>query len=66
MKMEKTFDCIAYKRAIQAKHAAANRGLSGEEKMRRRAEWLEDSDNPAARLWRDLVSRETDRFRATE
>jgi len=59
MKKQETFDCVMYKRAVQAKHAAANRGLSGEEKMRRRAQWLEDSDNPAARLWRELAASET-------
>ncbi len=57
MKTDKPFDCIAYKRGIQEKHATENRDLSPEEKIRRRTEWLEKSSNPAARLWRRLRAR---------
>lgn len=48
---------MEYKRAIQAKHAAENAGLSPEERLRRLDDWLENSDNPAAQLWRTLVER---------
>jgi len=54
MNSEKQFDCVEYKRAIQARHAAESRGLSPDEKLKRRAEWLRESDNPAARLWREM------------
>ena len=54
MKAEKPFDCVAYKRAVQEKHAAESRNLSAEEKLRRRKEWLDKSDNPAARVWREM------------
>jgi len=58
MTAEKPFDCIAYKRAVQAKHAEQNRGLAPPEKTRRRAEWLKKSGNPAARLWRDMLKKQ--------
>lgn len=58
MKTRKAFDCIEYKRAIQQKHAAENRGLSREERRRRRAKWLKSSDNAAAALWREMVMRQ--------
>jgi len=57
MKTEKTFHCVRYKRAIQEKHASETRNLSPEEKMRRRAEWLEKSNNPAAQLWREMMKK---------
>jgi len=58
MTTEKPLDCVAYKRAIQAKHAEENRNLSPQEKMRRRTEWLKKSDNPAARLWREMAKKQ--------
>ena len=58
MTADKAFDCIAYKRAVQAKHAKQNRGLAPPEKTRRRAEWLKKSGNPAARLWRDMLKKQ--------
>ena len=54
MTTEKPFDCVEYKRVVQAKHAIENRPLSPEEKQQRRAQWLDESDNPAARLWREM------------
>jgi hypothetical protein len=54
----KPFDCVAYKRAIQEKHAAATQGLSPQEKTRQRRQWLSQSDNPAARLWREMKSKQ--------
>jgi hypothetical protein len=58
MTTKKEFDCIEYKRAIQAKHAAETQSLSPEEKMKHRSRWLAESDNQAARLWRELCSRQ--------
>lgn len=58
MTAEKPFDSIAYKRAVQEKHAEQNRDLARAEKTRRRAEWLTKSDNPAARLWRDMLKKQ--------
>ena len=54
MSKKKAFDCIEYKRAIQAKHAAETAGLSVDEEIKRRQEWLATSDNPAAQLWRKM------------
>ena len=54
MSERKRFDCIEYKRTVQAEHASANAGLRPEEIRKRRSEWLETSDNPAARVWRKL------------
>ncbi len=59
MKNQKAFDCVEYKREIQEKHAAENAGLSGEEKINRRREWLEKSDNPAAVAWRLLKEKQS-------
>lgn len=58
MKSEKQFDCVEYKRAIQSRHAAESRTLSPDEKLERRAEWLSRSDNPAARLWREMSKKQ--------
>lgn len=52
------FDCVEYKRAIQAKHAAESGTLSPEEKLTRRTQWLNQSDNPAAQLWREMKKRQ--------
>jgi len=54
MKKGKVFHCVEYKQDIQARHAKENRKLSLEERIQRRSDWLENSDNPAARLWRQM------------
>lgn len=54
----KSFDCVEYKRAIQDRHAAETQGLTPDQKMMRRQQWLKDSDNPAARLWREMISKQ--------
>ena len=54
MSKKKEFDCVEYKRSIQAKHAADTQTLGPEEKAEHRARWLAESENPAARLWREL------------
>ena len=51
------FDCVEYKRGVQAKHAAECGTLSPEENLQRRTEWLSRSDNPAARLWREMQNK---------
>jgi hypothetical protein len=58
MSANKPFDCVEYKRAIQARHAAEDQALGPEEKSQRRAQWLSHSDNPAARLWREMQQRQ--------
>ena len=58
MNQARSFDCVAYKRAIQEKHEAATRGLSPHEKARQRQQWLNQSNNPAARLWREMISKQ--------
>ncbi len=54
MRPSKSFDCVAYKAAIQEKQAVATQGLSPLEKSRKRQRWLNESDTPAARLWREM------------
>lgn len=58
MNSQKPFDCIEYKRAIQEKHASGFAGLRPEEVLQKRGEWLEQSDNPAARLWRKMKQKQ--------
>ena len=53
----KTFDCVQYKRRVQQKHAAEHAGLTSEQRAQRRAQWLAESDNPAARLWRAMEAK---------
>lgn len=50
----KPFDCVAVKDAIQAKLRQKQEGLSDEQVLRRRRQWLETSDDPVARWWRSL------------
>ena len=50
----KPFDCVAMKNAIQAKLRKEQEGLTDEEVLRRRREWLETSNDPVARWWRSL------------
>ena len=50
----KSFDCVAMKNAIQAKLRQKQEGLTDEEVLRRRREWLDTSDDPVARWWRSL------------
>ena len=57
MKKQKTFDCIEYKRKIQSEHATQEEGLSDKEIIKKRTDWLETSDNPAAKLWRELKAK---------
>ena len=57
MTKKKHFDCVAYKRAVQEKHFADTQGLSGEQKINARTQWLENSHNPAAKLWRRMTQK---------
>lgn len=52
MKTEKTFDCVAYKRMVQAKHAEENAGLTPEERVQKLEDWAERSNDPMAKWWR--------------
>jgi hypothetical protein len=55
MTISNAFDCVEYKHAIQERHIAETQGLTSEQKTQRRRQWLEQSDNPAAKLWREMV-----------
>ena len=55
MTITKAFDCVEYKYAIQERHIAETQGLTSEQKTQRRRQWLDESDNPAARLWREMA-----------
>jgi hypothetical protein len=57
MSKDKPFDCVDYKRSVQERHAEEQKGLSAEERIRLRAEWLEKSDNPAAKAWRMMCKK---------
>ena len=57
MSSDKRFDCVEYKRVVQARRAAESRTLSPDEKREQRTQWLSRSDNPAARLWREMNKR---------
>jgi hypothetical protein len=52
MKIEKAFDCVAYKLMVQAKHAEENAGLTPEERVKKLEDWAAHSDDPMARWWR--------------
>ena len=54
---DKRFDCVEYKRLVQARRAAESRTLSHDEKRDQRTQWLSRSDNPAAQLWREMNER---------
>ncbi len=54
----KLFDCVEYKRTIQERHVAETRGLKPEERTLRRQQWLKESDNPAALLWREMAQKQ--------
>lgn len=58
MTTNEQFDCIEYKRAIQAKHAAETQALSAREKIERRAQWLAESRSKAAQLWREMKNKQ--------
>jgi len=54
MSASEPFDSLKYKWDIQAKHASDAAHLTPEEERNRRTEWLNTSDNPAAKTWRKL------------
>ncbi len=58
MTSEKSFDCIAYKRAVQSRHVAETQGFTARQKTERRRQWLAESNHPAAQLWREMNSRQ--------
>jgi hypothetical protein len=55
MTASKAFDCVKYKHAIQERHIAETQGLMPEQRTLRRRQWLDASDNPAAKLWREMA-----------
>ena len=54
MKTAKKFDCVRMKNEIQARIRKTSEGLSEEEMQRRRLDRLEHSNEPIAKLWRQL------------
>ena len=54
MTIAKEFDCVEYKHAIQERHIAETQGLTPDQRTLHRRRWLEESDNPAARSWREM------------
>lgn len=57
MKSQKTFDCLEYKRTIQAKHAENQAGLPPAVVSRERQNWLSTSSETMPKLWREMKSR---------
>ncbi len=58
MRTKRDFKCVDYKRRVQEKHAAEAVGLTPQEKTQRRSQWLRESENAAARMWRKLSARQ--------
>jgi hypothetical protein len=58
MTKAKTFDCVRMKDEIQARLLREWRGLTDEEIQRRSARKLATSQNPIAKLWRELEARD--------
>jgi hypothetical protein len=50
----KSFDCVEMKNTIQARLREKYAGLADEEIESRRRRWLETSDDPLAKWWRDI------------
>lgn len=59
MKKVKEFDCVEMKNRIQQELEREYAGLTDEERRALRRHKLETSDDPVARKWRALASRET-------
>lgn len=59
MKKEKGFDCVEMKNRIQQELEREYAGLTEEERRERIRHELETSDDPVARKWRSLATRET-------
>ena len=57
MSIEKDFDCVAMKDRIQAEMLEERQRLGEDEQARRPREWLEKSDDPLARWWREVSSK---------
>jgi len=53
MRVAKEFDCVEMKNRIQREILAEEEHTGEEEERRRRRDWLETSDSPLARLWRE-------------
>jgi hypothetical protein len=55
---QKPFDCVEYKHAIQQQHIAETQGMKPEQKTLLRRQWLKESKNPAAQLWREMTQKQ--------
>ncbi len=53
MRAAKEFDCVAVKNRIQREMIEEEERIGEEAARRRRREWLQISDSPFARLWRE-------------
>jgi len=60
MTQPKSFDYVEYKRSIQQRHAAETRNMNSRQKSASRLQWLKESDNPAARLWREMSAKQAE------
>ena len=60
MKMEYASKWIAFKDKMQAQAAKKYEGLSDEQTVARRREWLATSDNPVAEWWRQHSKQSAD------
>jgi hypothetical protein len=56
--MKKNFDCVEMKNSIQKKMLEEENRVGTEEMRRRRKEWLRNSDDELAKLWRRLAARQ--------
>jgi len=51
-KPKKVFDCVEFKRELQAKMEAKYKGMTLEESIVARQKWLRESNDPMAVWWR--------------
>jgi hypothetical protein len=58
---KKAFDCVEFKRELQAKVAAKYKGMTLEESIEARRKWLDESDDPMAIWWRSVAENQTTR-----
>ncbi|MHC4473122.1 MAG: hypothetical protein ACYTDY_05915 [Planctomycetota bacterium] len=57
MAIEREFDCVAMKDRIQAEILEERERLGEDEQLEQHREWLERSDEPLARWWREVSRR---------
>lgn len=55
---EKTFDCVEMKNQLQSAFERRYAGMTDDERREAMNRYLETSDDPVARKWRALASRD--------